>query len=185
MKSESFPRIKPVVRHEAKKEVREILDRIEEHFGMLPNLFATIAQYPKALKPLFDLYRALCVEASIDPRLQELAILKVSQVNSCPYCISHHTKMAQGLGISQEELDSLENYEKWDNFSPRERAVIEYAEYVTLDAERVPDELFERLQSFFPEREIVNLTLIIGLFNLFTRVNGAIQVELEDKKGGF
>ena len=185
MKSESFPRIRPVVRHEAKKEVREILDRIEEHFGMLPNLFATIARYPKALKPIFDLYRALCAESSIDPRLQELAILKVSQVNSCPYCISHHTKMAQGLGISQEELSSLENYEKWDNFSPKERAVIEYAEYVTQDAERVPDELFERLQSSFPEREIVNLTLIIGLFNLFTRFNGAIQVELEDKKGGF
>ena len=45
-------RIKPVEKEQAQGETKEIFEVMEKQFGMVPNLFATIAQYSKALKPL-------------------------------------------------------------------------------------------------------------------------------------
>lgn len=57
--------------------------------------------------------------------------------------------------------------------------VIEYARQVTKDAEEVAEGLFKRLRSYFNDSQIVNLTLIIGLMNVFNRFNSALGVELE------
>ena len=44
-------RIGPLKKEEAQGETKAIFEAMERQFGMIPNLFATIARYPKALKP--------------------------------------------------------------------------------------------------------------------------------------
>ncbi len=171
-------RIEPLKNEEARGEVKAMLEAMERQFGMIPSLFATIAHYPRALKPLLDLYQAISKESSIDPKLQELANLEVSRINRCNYCLSHHTQMAKMQGLDSEKIDAFKTG-KLDIFSDKERTVIAYARQVTHDAENVPDDLFNRLKSYFSDSEIVNLTLIIGLMNVFNRFNGALGVELE------
>ena len=171
-------RIGPLKKEEAQGETKAIFEAMERQFGMIPNLFATIARYPKALKPLLDLYQAISKDSAIEPCLQELANLEVSRINRCNYCLTHHTQMAKMDGLADEQIDSLKGgLDK--NFSDRERVVIAYARQVTKDAEYISDELFKRLKSYFSDSEIVNLTLIIGLMNVFNRFNGALGVELE------
>lgn len=172
-------RIKPLKKEEAQQEAKESLEGIEKQFGMIPNLFATIAHYPKALKPIVALYQVLAKESTIEPKLQELANLEVSRINRCHYCLSHHTQMAKMAGVKDEQLKSWEMGKLEGIFSDKDKAVIEYARQVTKDAENVSDELFKRLSSYFTESEIVNLTLIVGLMNVFNRFNGALGVELE------
>jgi uncharacterized peroxidase-related enzyme len=172
-------RIEPLRREQANSETRELFEMIEKQFGMIPNLFATIAHYPKALKPIIELYQAIAKESSIEPRIQELANLEVSRINRCHYCLTHHTQMAKVSGVSKLKIDSLKAGDLRNNFSDKEKIVIEYAAAVTQDAESVSDELFSRLKSYFSDSEIVNLTLIIGLMNVFNRFNGALGVELE------
>lgn len=52
-------RIESLKKEKAQQEAKEILEGIEKQFGMIPNLFAAIAHYPKALKPILDLYQAI------------------------------------------------------------------------------------------------------------------------------
>lgn len=172
-------RIDPLRKEEAQGETKEILEGVEKQFGQIPNLFATIARYPKALKPILGLYQAISKESSIDPKLQELANLEVSQINRCNYCLAHHAQMAKVQGVSNEQIEALKIGEVDKIFSNKEKTVIEYARQVSQAAENVSDELFKRLKSSFSDSEIVNLTLIIGLMNVFNRFNGAISVELE------
>jgi len=172
-------RINPVKKKETKDEVKEIFGMMEKQFGMVPNLFATIAHYPKALKPIMKLYQAIAKESSINPKLQELANLEVSRINRCHYCLAHHSQMAKMQGIKEEQLKDWEAGNLDNLFSDKEKTVIEYARAVTQDAENVPDDLFKRLKGYFSDSEIVNLTLIIGLMNVFNRFNGALGVELE------
>jgi len=172
-------RIKPLKKEEASLETKAIFEGIEKNFGMIPNLFATIAQYPKALKPIIDLYQAIAKESTIEPRLQELANLEVSWINCCNYCLTHHSQMATMSGVSDEQLNMLKAGETVQNFSEKEKTVIEYARQVTKDAEEVTEGLFKHLRSYFNDSQIVNLTLIIGLMNVFNRFNGALGVELE------
>ena len=60
--------------------------------------------------------------------------------------------------------------------SARERLAMEYAELVTRDANRVPDEFFARLRESFSEPEIVELTFVIGLITMLNRFNNALQI---------
>lgn len=172
-------RIKPLTKEEAQTEAKAIFEGIEKSFGMVPNLFATIAHYPKALKPIIDLYQAIAKESTIEPKLQELANLEVSRINRCPYCLAHHAQMAKMFGLSDEQINALKTGNSNKGFTDKERVVIEYACQVTKDAEEVPEELFKRLRSYFDDSQIVNFTLIIGLMNVFNRFNGALGVELE------
>ena len=57
-------------------------------------------------------------------------------------------------------MDTLERGE-WETsslFSKVEKLVIDYATHVTVDARRVPDDLFEELRANFSEAQIVELT---------------------------
>lgn len=172
-------RIRPLKKEEMQGEAKGILEAMEKQFGMIPNLFATMARYPKALRPIMELYQAIAKESTIEPLLQELANLETSRINKCHYCLTHHTQMAKMVGLKDEQLKAWQEGRIKDAFSDKEQVVIEYSRQVTSDAENIPEELFKRLKSYFSESEIVNLTLIIGLMNVFNRFNGALAVELE------
>lgn len=177
-------RIEPLNKRQTDQDTKELLEIVERQFGMIPNLFATIAHYPKALKPLMELYAAISGESTIAPSLQEMANLETSRINNCNYCLTHHTRTAKIAGIKDGQLKAWQAGQIKDAFSDKEQAVIEYAHHVTLNAENISEGLFKRLRSYFSDKEIVNLTLIIGLMNLFNRVNGALKIELENAKGG-
>ena len=172
-------RIEPLKKEKAQGETKMLYEAMEKQFGMVPNLFATIANYPKALKPIIDLYQAIAKESGIEPRLQELANLEVSRINHCNYCLVHHTQMAKAFGLKDEQLNSWKSGKLDNSLSDKEKIIIAYASSVTKDAHNVPNELFSRLKHYFSDSEIVNLTLIIGLMNVFNRFNGALEVELE------
>ena len=48
--------------------------------------------------------------------------------------------------------------------SEREKAAVLWAEHVTKNTARSRDDVFERVRSIFDEQEIVELTMICGLF---------------------
>ena len=160
-------------------EVNEIFTQLEKQFGMIPNLFSTMAKYPIALKPVLDLYQAIAAESLIDPKLQEIANLEVSRINGCSYCTAHHSQMGKMAGLSNSQINSLKAGAIDSSFNAKEKTVIKYSSAVAIDAENIPDDLFQKLKIHFSDSEIVNLTLIIGLMNLFNKFNGALEVELE------
>ena len=63
-------------------------------------------------------------------------------------------------------------------FSEKEAAAIRWAEQVTVQSLRIPEEEFQRLRAFYTEGEIVELTAAIGLFNYFNRFNNALHMEI-------
>ena len=174
-----MPRIKPLTKEQSSGQIKEIFEGMSKQFGIVPNLFATIAKYPQALKPMLDLLQALAKKSEISFKLQELANLEVSRINRCNYCLTHHGRMARIQGLNKTQIETLKKGTVVENLSDKEKTVVEYSRQVTLDAESVSDELFNRLKSHFSDSQIVNLTLIIGVMNIFNRFNGALGVELE------
>jgi len=64
--------------------------------------------------------------------------------------------------------------------SEREKLIVEYATTLTKDTGGVTDELRTRLKNQFTDAELVNLTLVIGLYNLTGRFLRALNIEVED-----
>lgn len=65
------------------------------------------------------------------------------------------------------------------HLSPRERAAVLWAEHVTKNTARDRDDVYEEVSKHFTEAELVDLTLMSGLFNMFNRFMDSIRIPVE------
>ena len=88
-----------------------------------------------------------------------------------------HTALARQIGVSEDLLDALYHIDKHrDAFTGRELAALRYAEIMTTSARDVDEELWDELQLYFDDGELVELSTVIGLFNFFNRFADALHI---------
>lgn len=126
---------------------------------------------PAGAKALGTLYGYVS-QSGLSPALVDLVYLRVSQINNCAFCLDMHTRDLLKKGLPIEKLALLQAWrEAGDLFDPRERAALAWAESVTRVADTgVPDEDYEAARDVFAEKELVDLTLAIGLMNTYNRL---------------
>ena len=124
---------------------------------------------PAAAKAMYALQAA--VNASgLEPSLQELVKLRVSQINGCAYCIDLHSREATAKGEKPERLFLLDAWREAPVYTPRERAALGWAEALTLvSTTHVPDDVYAEARAHFEEAELVNLTLAVVAINGWNR----------------
>jgi AhpD family alkylhydroperoxidase len=123
-----------------------------------------------AQKALFAMekYIATC---GLDHKLIHLIKMRASQINGCAFCIDMHSKDARAIGETEQRLYELNAWRETPFYSDAERAALEWTESLTLVSENhVPDEVYEKVRKHFSEKEIVDLTLIVGTINLWNRL---------------
>jgi AhpD family alkylhydroperoxidase len=116
---------------------------------------------------------------SVDEELKHLARLRAAQLVGCEWCLDFGSYLAQKAGGDPEKLRALATWRASGRFDTREQLVLEYAEAMTRTPVEVSDELFARLQDHFDERQLVELTMVVALENLYTRFNWALGIEGE------
>lgn len=84
--------------------------------------------------------------------------------------------MGSALGISEEKLLALLDWEASPLFDETERLVLEYADSITITGRDVSDELFGRLRATFDDDAIVELTEIVAWENASSKFNRALRV---------
>lgn len=108
---------------------------------------------------------------SLEPALRELVKVRASQLNGCAYCLDMHTKDARAHGETEQRLYALSAWRETPFFTDRERAALEWAEYVTLIATKgISDELFARVREHFSEEETMHLTFAVVQINSWNRL---------------
>lgn len=88
-----------------------------------------------------------------------------------------HTALARQIGVSEDLLDALYHIDEHKAiFTARELVALRYAEIMTTSARDVDEELWDELQSYFDDGELVELSTVIGLFNFFNRFADALHI---------
>ena len=171
----------PLVDEEASPEVAAIYAQAFPELDAFAHQIKTLAHRPSIAENLVRLYLSFREDSVVDRRLIELAILVVSHLNRCAYCVAHHTPLGAQSGLTAAQLAALEEgaWSDSPHFDAQERLVIAYAEQVTHNPQRVPDTLFAQLQATFSHPQIVELTVRIALCNFFNRFNDVLQLDLE------
>lgn len=126
---------------------------------------------PAGIKALGTVY-GYVTQSGLSPVLVDLVYLRVSQINNCAFCLDMHTRDLLNKGQSIEKLALIQAWrEAGKLFDDRERAALAWAETVTRVAETaVPDEAYEAAHAVFSEKELVDLTIAIGLMNTYNRM---------------
>lgn len=132
-------------------------------------------QFPEAFAKLNEL-DGLIKSSSVEEELLHLIKIRVSQINSCTFCLDMHIKEAKIGGVKEIKLHHLAAWKESQLFSEKERAALLWAEDVTKLAQAsVDDNLFTHVREHFNEKELVELTMAIALINAWNRFGVAFR----------
>jgi len=119
--------------------------------------------------------RAVAKFSTLDPVLKELAVLTATAAIGCSWCMDFGYWEAHRLGIAPEKLRAVPAWRQHRGlFSGVELAVMEYAEALCQTQPAVPDEMAAKLLGLLGEAAMVELTFMVGVENLRSRVNAAL-----------
>ena len=110
-------------------------------------------------------------QCGLERSLIELVKMRASQINGCAYCLDVHSKDARRQGESEQRLYLLDAWHESSLYTPRERAALAWTDALTRVAEtHAPDTDYEEARRHFEDKELVDLTTLIGLINLWNRL---------------
>ena len=128
---------------------------------------------PDAMQPIQELFKAVHA-GGVDGQTLELVHLRVSQINGCSACVDGGAKTARKAGVSDERLATVAAWREAPYFTEEERAALALAEAATRLADRpdaVSDEVWDTAATYFDEKQLAAIVLMIGVTNLFNRLN--------------
>ncbi|MDQ0143460.1 carboxymuconolactone decarboxylase family protein [Cupriavidus necator] len=132
-------------------------------------------QSPELSKKLIEL-GALFQKTTIEAPVRELVEIRASQLNGCAFCVDMHIKQAKIHGERELRLHHVAIWRESTLFSPRERAALAWTEAVIqLSAQGVPDDVYERVRTQYSEKELSDLTFLVGTINTWNRLNVAFR----------
>ena len=156
-------RVSDVPPEQVPVDVREVYEKFANGYGPFRNQVGVFAHVPSSVKHLMGMLLELREQKNVPFRYIELAIVAVSKLNECHYCVAHH------------KLD----YENHPEFDAVDKLVVEYTIQVTNTPQRMRDKMFERLRAHFSEAQIVEITMRIALCGFFNRFNDALMIDAE------
>ena len=171
----------PTVEQPDNDDLRDMYERLEA--GPLGNLnvFKTMAHNPKMLRDWVRMATPLLTGGlSLEPRLREIAILRVAQNAGSEYEFGHHIPIARQCGITDEEIAELQDFEESEHYSELERALVHYVDAASRLTPDAPDRARE-LKRWLSDRELVELSFCIGHWGMVARVLVPLEVELDPK----
>ena len=164
----------------ANPELDELIGRIRgARRGNLLKLYRLLLHSPALAESWFINNNAVRWKTELDGRLRELVILRVARLTGATYVIKQHVpELALAEGLTRQECDALADWRADNFFTERERAALAYADAMTRDI-AVPDAVFDALRPHFSQRQIVELTVLVGTYNMQTRVLRALEIDPE------
>jgi len=125
---------------------------------------------PEAWKATYGLSIA-ANRSSLTPIQRHLIMIRVSQINSCAFCINMHTKEALQLGETQQRIFLVSAWKETTLFTDEEKAILALAEEVTLIHQNgVSDNTYQGTAKFFSEKEIGEIIMMTIAINAWNRI---------------
>lgn len=87
-----------------------------------------------------------------------------------------HKTFGLKVGLTQEQLDSIDNFQQSDAFDELQKLALQFAEDLTERVE-VEERVLQGLKARLSEQELVELSLMVGLANLTNRFSEAFKPE--------
>ncbi len=116
--------------------------------------------------------------SDLDPKLREIAILRVGLLSKASYEVHQHQRVARKVGLSDAKIAALEVGAETSALDEAEKLVLEFTDKVFHEV-KAPDELFERVSASFGHRRTAQLVLVIGFYMLVSRFLENFEVDIE------
>jgi AhpD family alkylhydroperoxidase len=145
--------------------------------GQLHVFYRALLHSPDLAAAWFEFNNAVRFHSTLDDRTRELVIMRVASLTGCEYVWKvHEAQYALPAGLTPPEVAALREGSRSAAFDARERALLAYVEAMTRDV-AVTDGVFVEMKRHFDDRTIVEVTVLVGAYNMQTRVLRALGIE--------
>ena len=167
----------PLVDENATPEIAALSARIRgARGGQLHVFYRALLHSPGLAAAWFEFNNAVRFKTSLDDRLREIVIMRIAALTGCEYVWSvHEAQYAAAAGLTAQQVAALRQ-ESPPGFDAREQALLAYVDAMTRDV-AVSDAVFEALIREFDARATAEITVLVGAYNMQTRVLRALGVE--------
>ena len=164
---------------EADGQLAEMYDQLVKQRGKISNILKVHSLNPAAMGNHLDLYMTLMFGRSGLSRLEREAIaVVVSANNECEYCVNHHTEALRHYIDDEETLTMLASADGLETLEPRLSNIVRHAEKLTTAPGAMTEsDLGELRAEGLSDKDILDLTLIVGYFNFVNRIAMGLGVE--------
>jgi len=170
----------PLIQEKDHPELAEAIEKYRSgRRGKLINVYRMLLNAPPLAESWFNHSNAVRWETTLSGRLREIVIIRMGRLTDSQYVLRQHVPaLALAEGLTLEECSELADWQTSGRFSESERAALAYTDAMTRDIV-VPDAVFDALKPHFDDRQIVELTVLIGSYNMNARVMQALRLDLE------
>ncbi|MGO9059382.1 MAG: carboxymuconolactone decarboxylase family protein [Candidatus Binataceae bacterium] len=164
---------------DASPEIRNLLQR-----PVVLNVLRMTANAQTIFKQRSRLSNALLNDIELDHKLREIAILRTAKDCHSVYEWTQHVPAARHVGVTQEQIDAIENWQRAGCFNELERLVLQFTDEVNANV-KARRETLEALKKHLSPGEIIELLVIIGHWRQTATILETTEVDLEDFAGKF
>lgn len=143
------------------------------------NVFGVLLRRPEVAKGVAELLLSLLGSPALDPRLRELAIMRLGWTTGSVYEWSQHWPIALALGVDAADLLAVRDWEHHAGFGEVERAVLAATDECTT-AGAVSGATMAVLRGHLDDRALVDLVTAIGAWTMVSVFLRSLGVPLED-----
>jgi uncharacterized peroxidase-related enzyme len=173
---------------EAEGKLAEMYADLIKARGKISNILKVHSLNPEAMENHLDLYMTLMFGKSGLTRCEREAVaVVVSASNECEYCVNHHTESLRHFIDEEETLTMLSTADGLETLEPRLSNIVRYAEKLTTAPNAMMEsDLGELRAEGLSDKDILDLTLIVGYFNFVNRIAVGLGVDFsDDEKSGY
>ncbi|MEH6557239.1 MAG: peroxidase-related enzyme [Oceanicoccus sp.] len=165
------------------EDIKKTILAVQEKAGFVPNVFLVLAHRPAEFRAFFAYHDALMEKDSgLSKADMEMIVTTTSGANNCQYCVVAHGAILRIRAKNPLIADQVAtNYHKAD-ITHRQKAMLDFAMKVSLDAKSICDSDFETLKEHgFSEEDCWDIAAITAFFGLSNRMANFTSMRPNDE----
>jgi uncharacterized peroxidase-related enzyme len=165
------------------EDIRTRILAVQEKSGFVPNVFLVLARRPDEFRAFFAYHDALMDKpGNLTKAEREMIVVATSNANQCQYCVVAHGAILRIRAKNPLIADQVAiNYRKAD-ITPRQKAMLDFAMKVSLEAYAVGDADIAELSAHgFTEDDVWDITAIAAFFAMSNRLANVTSMRPNDE----
>ena len=163
-------------------QVENYLNIVNEKIGFIPNVLAAFAKFPKQFEGFTKLYNSLMLgESGLTKLEREMIAVAVSSENHCFYCLVAHGSAVRELSNDPQLGERIAANFRSAELPEKQLELLNFTKKLTRDPSEISESDRIKLREVgYTDRDIWDISAIIGLFNMTNRLASATEMEPND-----
>ena len=160
-------------------QVKNYLEIVEQKLGFIPNVLAAFAKFPKQFEGFTKLYNALMLgESGLTKLEREMIAVTVSSENHCFYCLVAHGSAVRELSNDPQLGERIAANFRSAELPKKQEELLNFTKKLTKDPSEIGENDRKKLRDVgYTDRDIWDISAIVGLFNMTNRLASATEME--------